>query len=250
MTSRTRRLVDDSGAELVAHFAATADEGFLLGDALPLAGEQVEPEIVRVPVEGRARQRQLAESVVEDRTAGDLGEQLGGRGQPVRRCDAPARVEAQLGGEPGAQVRDFDPVVDRPVGPLHDPNARFTGRGEVRRVAAECLGQALGEHFRDRRAMTGDVLRVQEQLQTRAPLVVGGAGGVESEDFRAAAQASGGVRNSGNGLVQQGPYGFEVEVAGEFQSGDEGQRGHAVERAGSACGRRRLFLSTSSGCGG
>lgn len=67
--------------------------------------------------------------------------------------------------EPGAQVGDFDPVMHWPVGRPHDPDARFAGGGEVRRVAVEGLRQAFGEQCRDPRSVTGDVLRVQEDLQ-------------------------------------------------------------------------------------
>jgi len=52
---------DDGGAEFVAYFAAASDKGFFLGDALPLAGEQVEPEIMGVPVEGGSGRYEVAE---------------------------------------------------------------------------------------------------------------------------------------------------------------------------------------------
>ncbi len=76
--------------------------------------------------------------------------------------------------------------------------------------------------------------------------MVSGAGGVESEDFRAATEAGGGVRNPRGGLVQQRPYGFEVEAVRKFQSRDEGLRGHAGEGAGSAFGRSKDFPRSAS----
>ncbi len=45
---------DHGGPERVADLAAAADEGLLLGYALPLAGQDMEPQIVRVPAEGRS----------------------------------------------------------------------------------------------------------------------------------------------------------------------------------------------------
>lgn len=104
-----------------------------------------------VPVEVGAGWCELTESVVEDDTGSDLGEELSRGGQPVRQGDVGARVEAQLRGEPGAWVCDFDSVVDWPVSCLHDPDACFAGRGEVRRVAAEGFRQAFGEQCRDPR---------------------------------------------------------------------------------------------------
>lgn len=42
----------DRGAQFVADLAAAGDEGLFLGYASPLARQDVEPDVVRVPAEG------------------------------------------------------------------------------------------------------------------------------------------------------------------------------------------------------
>ena len=62
----------------------------------------------------------------------------------------------------------------------------WKGRHKIRRVAEESLRQPVREHLDDLASSDLGVLRAEEDLQPRPPLVVGGALGVEPEHLRAA----------------------------------------------------------------
>ncbi len=156
---------DDDGAQVVAGLGAPAGKGLFLPDPLPLAGQQVQPHVARVPRQGVAGAGQLAGTVVEDRAAGELRQPLCRGGQPVRHGDGAARVEPELRDQPGAQASDHDPVPGGAAG--------FPGRGERYRVAAEGARQASCEHGGGRRGMADGVTVAEEHLQARTPVVVG-----------------------------------------------------------------------------
>lgn len=194
---------DDGRAEFVADLAAAADEGLLVGDALPLAGQLVEPQVVGVPAQGGAGGGQGVQAVVEDGSGGDLGEALGGGAEPVGGGDRAGRVEAERVGEPRGDVGDLDAVVDGAVGGAHGADvAGLAGGREVCGPAVEGLREVFGEDVSDTARVARDVLGAQEDLEARAPFVVGGARGVVAEDFGAGADARGGVRDPGGGLLQ------------------------------------------------
>src|SRR5699024_2745498 len=86
---------DHGGAEVVADLAAAADEGLLLGQAPPLAGEDVQPQVAGVPAEPIPCGGEAVQAVMKDGARGGLGEELGGGGQPVRGGDVGRGVEAQ-----------------------------------------------------------------------------------------------------------------------------------------------------------
>lgn len=102
---------------------------------------------------------------MEDGSAGDFGEQLGGGGEPVRRGDAGGGVEAECVGEPAREVGDFDAVVDGAVGGPHDADVAVAGGGEVGGVAVEGLREVLGEYVSDAPRVPGDVLAAEEELE-------------------------------------------------------------------------------------
>jgi hypothetical protein len=209
---------DHRRAEFVADLAAAAHEGFLFGDVLPLAGQDVEPDVAGVPAEGVAHGAEFVQAVVEDRARRDLGEELGGGRQPVCCGDGVGRVEAECRLEPGRGVGDFDAVVDGVVGGAHHADVAVARRGEVRRVAVEGLREVFGEVVSDAARVAGHVTRAEEELETRAPFVVRRARGVVAEDLGAAADAGGGVRDVRGGFLEEGAYGFCVETAGEFEA--------------------------------
>lgn len=209
---------DRRRAEFVAHLAAAAYEGLLLGDVVPLAGQGVEPDVSGVPAEGVAQGAQFVQAVVEDRSSCDLGQKLGGGRQPVRCGDFVGWVEAQRRLEPCRGVGYFDSVVDRAGRGAHDSDVAVRRRGEVRRVAVEGFREVLGQVVSDAARVAGDVPGAEEQLETRAPFVVRRARGVVAEDLGAAADAGGGVRDVGGGVLKEGADGFCVETAGEFEA--------------------------------
>jgi hypothetical protein len=138
-----------------------------------------------------------AEAVVEGGAAGDLGEELGGGGQPVGRGQSRRGVEAERGGEPGRDVGDLHAVVDRAVGGLHDTDVAVAGGREVGGIAVERLREVFGEDVSDAAGVAGDVPGAEEELEARAPFVVRGARGVEAEHLGTAADAGGGVGDVG-----------------------------------------------------
>lgn len=208
----------DRRAEFVADLAAAADEGFLLGDALPLTGQDVEPEVVGVPAQGGAGRGERVEAVVEHGAGGDLGEELGGQGEPVRRGDSGGGVEAEGGTEPGGDAGHFDAVVHGTVGGPHDADVPVARGGEVGGPAVEGLWKVFGEHMSDASGVAAHIVGVEEELEAWAPFVVGGALGVVTEHLGARADAGGGVGYAGSGLLQERAYGLGVEAPGELKS--------------------------------
>jgi hypothetical protein len=133
---------------------------------------------------------------VEDRTRGDLGEGLRRQRQPVDGAQTGARVDPEPLVAPPGNRRDPDSVADRAVGGGHAADVVAFDGLEVRRPAAEGAREAFGQSTVD----LGDAAGVgggEEDLQPRAPLVVGGAGRVEAEHLGARPDPRGGVRDVG-----------------------------------------------------
>jgi hypothetical protein len=89
---------DHRRPQVVAGLGTPAGKGFLLGDAMPLAGQQVPPHAGRVPGQRAAGLLELTEAVVEHLARGDLGQPLRGGGQPVQQAHPAPWVEAELAG--------------------------------------------------------------------------------------------------------------------------------------------------------
>jgi hypothetical protein len=62
-------------SRVLAHLAAAADEGLLLCEVPPVAGQGLEPDVVGIPGQGRAGGGKGAEAVVDDGALGDFGEE-------------------------------------------------------------------------------------------------------------------------------------------------------------------------------
>jgi len=86
---------DDNRAQVIAGLGAPAGEGFFLPDPLPLAGQQMQPHVVRVPGQGAAGAAQLAWPVVKDVPGGEFRQPLRRDRQPVRDGDGIPRVESK-----------------------------------------------------------------------------------------------------------------------------------------------------------
>ena len=94
-------------------------------------------------------------------------------------------------------------------------------RDQVGRVARYRGGQSVGEQVGNLGAEIGEVVGAQEQLQARAPVVIGGADGVESENFGARTDQRRSMSQPWEMAGQQRADGFPVETAGQFQTWDE-----------------------------
>ena len=189
-------------AELVSDLGGASDERLLLVEPPPLGGEQPEPDVARVPHERGAKRLQLAETVVEDRSARDLEQELLRRRQPVAGLDPMARVEAEALLEPRAERRYVHPMPYLVVVPA-----------VANRPAAEGL----------RKARLQVEVRVGEDLQPRAPAVVGRALGVVAEDVRAVPEKTCGVPY----VAQEPDDDLLVERARELAAGQELRHGRA-----------------------
>lgn len=171
---------------------------------------------------------------MEDSARGHLGEGLGGQCEPICGAQAGARVDAESLVEPAVEGRDPDPVPDRAVGGGHAAEVVALDELEVRGPAVEGAGEAFGEATVE----LGDAAGVgggEEDLEARAPLVVGGAGSVEAEHLGAGSDACGGVPDVG----EERADGLGVEGARELETGNE----HAgIVASGVGCG---TFISVS-----
>lgn len=185
---------DDAGAEVVPDLRSPADERLLPVDAPPLAGEQPEPHVVRVPAQRLAHDVEPARVVVKDRAAGQLQEDLLRRAEPARERDALLRVEPESLLQPAPERADLDLVRDGHVVPA-----------EARRPAVKLVRQAVLDGRPDRRRVLG----VDEDLQARTPAVVRRARRVEAEDVRSGAEQRGRVRH----VADEGRDHFLVEGA-------------------------------------
>ncbi len=121
-------------AELVVDLGRPPDERFLLVDPPPLAREQPQPQLIRIPAQAPAHGLELAEPVVEHLAGGHLEQQLLRRAEPVAVRERLARVEAEPLLEPGAELDDLDVLRHRVVVPA-----------EANRPAAVLLGQLCVE---------------------------------------------------------------------------------------------------------
>lgn len=144
MRSRTRRpatTADRVGPGL----RAAPDERLLLGDPLPLAGQEVTPHLVGIPGQPRPCRAERPEAVVEHLAAGDFGKPLLRHRKPVAEGQAARRrVDAELAAQPRADVQRQHSMVDRPIGAVHMPNA-LVRHTEVCGISAQLFRQPLGE---------------------------------------------------------------------------------------------------------
>ncbi len=219
---------DHGRAELVTGLGAPAGETLFLGDALPLAGQHVPPHVARVPGQGGARRVQLAQAVVEHRPGGHLGQPLGRGGQPVQQGHRAPGVEPEPAGQPGAETHHLDPVPG--------PAARVGGQLVRRRVAAEGGREALGQHRGDAGGVRAGVAVGQEDLQPRAPVVVGGALGVEAEHLRALPQPRRAVAQAGERLAEQRAHHPGVVLPRQLETGQERHAQRRPRDSGTGCG--------------
>ena len=213
---------DDHRAEVVTGLGAPAGKRFFLADPLPLAGQQIAPDVPGVPGQAGPGRGQLTQAVMEHRAAGQLGQPLGRRGQPVQRGDPGPRVEAELAAQPRVQRGDPDVVPGR--------GRRLAAEREADRVAAEAGRQLAVQCRRDQVRFGAGRARGQQELQPRAPVVVGGPFAVEAEHLGARAEQRGRVAQPGVELVQQRPDHVRVELPGQLQAGQE-RRPHPADPA-------------------
>jgi hypothetical protein len=106
------------------------------------------------------------------------------------------------------------------------------GRGEVRGVAGERGGQLVRQPVVQALPVPGPFVGVQEQQQSRSPVVVARAGRVEAEHVRTRPQQRGAVRHAGQGGGQDRAYRAGVELARQRQPGHEGRTGRSTGWAG------------------
>ena len=127
--------------------------------------------------------------------AGDLGQYLARRGEPVGQPDRRQRVEAERAGQPASQPGDYD-LVRRLAG-------RVFGERENSRItvkhARQLNRQLLGNLSRD--ATVSGVVG-QEDLQPRSPVVVDRPWRVEAKDLRAGADQRRRMGEAGESLLQ------------------------------------------------
>src|SRR5207302_9787149 len=98
ITHQPRR--DDRRSKLVAYLARAPDERLLLIEPSPLAGEQVQPYVVRIPSQPRPRFSQLAQLILEDLARRRRSQELRRRREPVRARPLAARIEPERRGDP------------------------------------------------------------------------------------------------------------------------------------------------------
>jgi hypothetical protein len=214
---------DDNRAQVVTGLGAPAGKVLFLPDPLPLAGQQVQPHVVRIPGHAAAGTVKLTRPVVKDLAGGEFRQPLCRDRQPVRYGDGVPRVESQLRRQPVAQAGDLHSV---PGGA-----ARFPGDGERDRIAAKGRGQSAREHGGDRCGITGGVAVAEEDLQPRTPVMIGGALAVEAEHLRPRADQRCRVWQPREPLREQRADGRRVELAGKPQAGNE-IGSHAIDTAG------------------
>ena len=161
--------------------------------------------------------------VVEHRALSDLGQPLGGRGQPVEQRHAAARVEAEGPGQPRSQPGHLDPVA-------HTVPPR--GVVERDRPAPERLRQPLAEQFGD---LASQPVPGQEHLETRAPVVIGGPGRVEAEDLGPGPDQRGRVPEPRAGGIKHRPHNPGVQQTGQLQPRNELTHHPSLPHAGERC---------------
>ncbi len=85
-----------SAIPAVADFRGAPDERLLLVDPPPLARNQPEPDVVRIPRERFPSRNQFPEPVVEDASGGDFEQELLGDREPISGRDAYLGIEPEL----------------------------------------------------------------------------------------------------------------------------------------------------------
>ncbi len=193
---------DQSGTEVVAGLGGAADEGFLLGDAFPLAGQQPAVHLRGEPGEQRPHPAELAVVVGVHLPAGGLEQGLLWEQKPIKRCDAGLRVDAQVVVQPVGECADLDVMLGGDTVPAesHGP-------------PAELLGQARGQIAAHR----VDVGWAHENMHPWSPAVIGGHRGVEAEYVGPPAEQRSRVRP----CVQQRGNDLGVEGRAQRTSGHE-----------------------------
>jgi hypothetical protein len=72
----TQPVGEQTDTQSVAYLQAAPNKRLLLGDAPPLTGQYVRPQVRRIPSQPAAGRRQLAGRVVEDAAGGEFSESL------------------------------------------------------------------------------------------------------------------------------------------------------------------------------
>ena len=128
---------DQSGTEVVADLGGASDEGFLLADAVPLAGQQPSVHLRGEPGEQRPHLAEFAVGVGVHLPAGGLEQGLLRKQQPIQRGHAGARVEAEVVVQPVGECADPDVMLDGDTVPAesHGPPAELLGQARIQ-VAA------------------------------------------------------------------------------------------------------------------
>ena len=129
--SRTEPGRDHCGPELVADLPGSSDERLFLGEPVPLAREDVPPDVVGIPRQLVAHARQVARAVFEHFARRERAQQLRRRAQPITRTDTFTRIESQH------RVRELaDGAQPHLVARVHSVTRR-----EARRISAVRIRQ-------------------------------------------------------------------------------------------------------------
>jgi len=171
----------DSGTELVANLGRSLDEGLLLGQALPLAGQQPPPHCVGEPGEPSTEVREIAIGIREDSPLGDAQESCLRHEKPIHhRQLALAEVPPEFPIKPRRQGRDDHVWLKASAVPADGEEPSAVG---------------LRKRGQNPRTHPVEVRRLDKQLTSRAPVVIGGSLGVISKNIGARPEEGGSMRS-------------------------------------------------------
>jgi len=210
---------EEPGPEVIVHLARAAHQVLFLRDPAPLAGQQIQPDIVRIPLERLLRSIQHAQLVVVNGRGGHTPQDLRRGRQPIPETDGVLGNESKKIHEERPRLSHLNAVVHRALGPLLEephPVVIGVGRGEAGRPALEVVWELAGKNLSDRRVVAFD-----EQLYPRAPVMVRRALGVEAQDLRAWTDQPGRMMDAPEFGVQDGSHGLRIEVSAQLAAGLE-----------------------------
>jgi hypothetical protein len=179
----------------------------------------IEPDVARII--GEALSEGLEPDVVaEDLTTGDRAKLLFRKGEPVGGFNGARDVECEIRLEEPRRGHDRDSVVDRAgVSLVEQLRAvvRWIGRSEAGWISPEPVREAVTKRRVDRRS-DFEIVRVEQQIDTRSPVMIGAHLGVEAEHFRSGAEPRGGVSQARECAGEDRPHRLIEEQTTEVES--------------------------------
>ncbi len=165
---------DHPRAEFVAHVARPPHERFFLRNPHPLRAQQIQPQVARVILQALTQRIQFAQAAVIDRARRQNAQFVLRKGQPVSGHDRTAvPFVSQLHAQQIGCGRNPDEVLYFAGLAFFESAAGFAGdRHKAGRVAAQAVGQAAPQRLIDGFGVTRQIVRRQEQPQTRPPTVI------------------------------------------------------------------------------